>query len=76
MEAVILWQSVQLQMNELTNPGPWVGCGQMINKSDRGSNRWQPHKFQLHSAAKARRRSFLLGGKTVISNARQRNVGF
>jgi hypothetical protein len=26
IDAVILRQSVQLQMNELTNPGPWVGC--------------------------------------------------
>ena len=25
MDAVILWQSVQLQTKELTRPGPWVG---------------------------------------------------
>lgn len=27
MEAVILRQSVQLQMNVVTKPGPWRGCG-------------------------------------------------
>ena len=27
IEAVSLWQSEQLQMNEPTKPGPWVGWG-------------------------------------------------
>src|SRR6202035_283911 len=27
MDAVILWQSAQLQMKQPTRPGPWVGWG-------------------------------------------------
>jgi hypothetical protein len=47
----------------------------MISESSTGKA-WGTREFQLHGAAETGRCRFLLGGITVMSTARQRDVGF
>lgn len=79
IEAVILWQSVQLQINETTNPGPWVGysLNRLFSSFSSGNIVGiEAYKRQLHGAAEAGCGCFVRGGPPITSDNWEVRFGF